>query len=72
MPDVRDSPYYDKPLPDHTVIDIWERYALGVLEHFFPDQHSGLKIEDRPDLVDEKFSVGVEVTWAITREAQES
>lgn len=72
MSDVRDSPYYDKPLPDHTVIDIWERYALGVLEHFFPDGHTGMRIEDKPDLVNERLGVGVEVTWATSREEQES
>lgn len=69
---VRDSSYYYKPLPDRTAIDIWECYALGVLRHFFPERHSGLAIVDKPDLVDEVLDVGVEVTWAISREEQEA
>ena len=49
-----------------------QRRALRVLEHFFPDDHVGLRIEDKPDLVNERLGIGVEVTWVTSPEEKES
>lgn len=43
-----------------------------MLEHFFPDDHVGLRIEDKPDLVNERLGIGVEVTWVTSSEEKES
>ena len=40
-----------------------EYYALAVLKYSFPEQFSGLRKGESPDLQDADSSLGVEVTW---------
>lgn len=56
--------FKDKPLPEHTKIDIMECTAKIVLDEMFPNIFNGLIMDDRPDLQDELNSIGVEVTEA--------
>lgn len=46
----------------------FERYAKLSLEALFGEQYAGLVNSDRPDLQDEKNSIGIEVTRAITED----
>ncbi len=62
----------DKPLPNHTNLDYYECYAKVVLEEMFPNQFSDLAILDKPDLQNENFSVGIEVTSSINPKQQEA
>ena len=48
-----------------------ECYAKVVLENFFPERYSDLKIADKPDLRDEKRRVGIEVTSSIPQKERE-
>ena len=41
-----------------------EVYAKLILEHIDPVMHGGLIVKDKPDFIDYKTSLGVEVTEA--------
>lgn len=56
--------FKDKPLPEHTKINIMECIAQIVLNEMFPNIFDGLIMDDRPDLQDDLKSIGVEVTEA--------
>lgn len=53
---------YSGVLPDHTCVDVFESYAKHMLKHLTPERYSGLELRERPDLQDQKKSIGVEVT----------
>lgn len=61
----------NEPLPSHTKWKMDECYAKVVLENFFPERYSDLKIADKPDLRDEKRRVGIEVTSSIPQKERE-
>ncbi len=61
-----------KPLPDHTKLDYYECYAKLVLERYFQDRYSSLRIADKPDLIDEENDIGVEVTSADSEKRREA
>lgn len=61
-----------KPLPEHTKLDYYECYAKAILEDLFTDRYGYLDISDRPDLQNEKLSIGVEVTSAVPKEHREA
>ena len=60
----------DKPIPDHTRLDYYERYAKIVLENIFSGQFD-LEIMDKPDLQDIRKSIGIEVTQGRNPKQQE-
>ena len=62
----------DDPLPKHTKLDWEECYAKVVLENMYKNEFSGLEIKDKPDLQDEKKSIGIECTVAIDKKSQEA
>lgn len=62
----------NQPLPAHTPVDYWEAYAQLVLQHINPIKYAGLYLSDKPDLQDQKRSLGVEVTQAISPNAHEA
>ncbi len=62
----------DKPLPKHTRLKYEECYAKVILEDLFPDEYKELRIEDKPDLINEATSVGIEVTSAISENHREA
>lgn len=61
-----------EPLPDHTKIDYNECYAKLVLEKVFPERYNNLIFSDRPDLRNQRNTIGVEVTSAIPEDVKES
>lgn len=67
-----DSKYYNKPLPDRTKIDIWECYARHVLLFINSDKYGSLAYSDKPDLIDEAQSLGVEVTDSRPQNSREA
>lgn len=62
----------DKPLPKHTNLDYYECYSKVVLEEMFPNQFSDLAILDKPDLQNENFNIGIEVTSSINPKQKEA
>lgn len=67
-----DDRSFDGPLPGHTKIDYSECSAKHVLGFIDSSLYGGLKLSDKPDLIDPAASLGVEVTDAIPRKAQEA
>jgi len=61
----------NEPLPKHTKLDWEECYAKVVLENMYKNKFNGLEIKDRPDLQDEKNSIGIECTVSIEQKSQE-
>lgn len=61
-----------KPLPNHTKLDYDECYAKLVLERYFADRYSSLRISDKPDLIDDENDIGVEVTSADSKKRREA
>ncbi len=53
-----------RPLKKHTKLDYDECHAKLILEKYFPQQYSDLRLSDCPDLRDESRNVGIEVTLA--------
>jgi hypothetical protein len=62
----------DKPLPEHTKLDYYECYAKIVLEEMFSNRFFDLVIHDKPDLQNEKLSIGIEVTSSINPKQKEA
>lgn len=61
-----------EPRPDHTKIDYDECYAKLVLEKVFSERYNNLIFSDRPDLRNQRNTIGVEVTSAIPEDVKES
>lgn len=61
-----------EPLPDHTKIDYNECYAKLVLEKVFSERYNNLIFSDRPDLRNQRNTIGIEVTSAIPEDVKES
>ena len=55
-------------LPSHMKVNIYEEYARCVLAWLDPPVYSSLVISDKPDLIDNSNSLGVEVTIAIHKD----
>ncbi len=62
----------DKPLPEHTKLDYYECYAKVILEELFPKMIGKLELSDKPDLISEEKSLGIEVTIADSPEHKEA
>lgn len=62
--------FENKPLLGHTKVDYYECLAKLILEKLFLNEFGSLEILDKPDLQDDKNSIGVEVTRAIDKEQE--
>lgn len=56
----------------HTKMRYDECFAKIVLERFFPNAYNDLLLSDRPDLRDNKKSIGIEVTSSMSSDCQEA
>lgn len=47
-----------------------EHFVKHILENFYKNKHYNFEVKEKPDLQDEKLSVGIEVTMAIPEKEQ--
>lgn len=64
--------FFEYPMSEHTLYYYEECRAKLLLEHYFNNNYQDLIISDRPDLITNDKSVGVEVTSAIDKKTRES
>ena len=59
------------PLPQNTKLDWLECFAKLLIENYSSLKVSDLTLKDKPDLQNEKFGIGIEVTSAVDKKSQE-